>query len=548
MPTFRGIEMSIVAGSDNSVFPEFPHPDGSSVKLGGFSSSRHSSSIFHSPRRRTEADGHVSDDGQQHADPKISVYIPSAPDTNFYFRYFISQPPVGHRYLFFCIAINGRYALSFGVDLTETMVGAAHQALFQPSAHYQHNDNGVLMTQYGIESRCFRFVSNGTGDNSIGHDGGLIQVRVYRSKCRHRAAPQPAPFRGNDNNYGVALVSNGLLENPQTANFYDYHNVDPIDAPYATFRFHYRSWENLQLLHLAPPEKPEFLCASPAKTIDGESCLGFDFSEATKRHVSERAERLIRGDYFVTPSAVGFEAGGHLGQQKERPLPELPTSPRTHAAKLRRDAENDAALERAMRLKHVPADDTPETREKDRIERVRQLSAAFRGLSTTATSKVSISKSLEAYADGEGDFSVDTVELGSAVKIETVYQGKAKAKEKESLTIDREEFASPDDGVFLFEQDEAPGCKRSTAPPTERLALSPLKPTPKTIYVAPFTDSLRKREMAPLPESPIRQRGRRVSYDPSPRNHESSRHGRAHGGSLDSRHRTFLDEKMALEE
>lgn len=79
MPTFRGIEVSIVAGSDNTVFPEFPHPDGSSIKLGGLQSSRQSNSIFHSPRRLIEEGENVPDSGQQHADPKISVYIPSAP-------------------------------------------------------------------------------------------------------------------------------------------------------------------------------------------------------------------------------------------------------------------------------------------------------------------------------------------------------------------------------------------------------------------------------------------------------------------------------------
>lgn len=79
MPCFRGIELSIVEASENSVFPEFPHPDGSSVRFVGLQSSRYSSAVFLSPRRHSKADGHLSDDGQRHADPKVSVYIPSAP-------------------------------------------------------------------------------------------------------------------------------------------------------------------------------------------------------------------------------------------------------------------------------------------------------------------------------------------------------------------------------------------------------------------------------------------------------------------------------------
>jgi hypothetical protein len=120
-----------------------------------------------------------------------------------YFRYAVSQEPVGYKYLFFHITINGRQVVSWGVDLAETLVGAAHQALFQPPTYYQHNDNGVIMTEYGIESRCFRFVTYGSGDISIGQDGGLIQVQVFRARSRRRRAPQPDAYRGDDK-YGVA--------------------------------------------------------------------------------------------------------------------------------------------------------------------------------------------------------------------------------------------------------------------------------------------------------------------------------------------------------
>lgn len=93
--------------------------------------------------------------------------------------------------------------VSWGVDLAETMVGAAHQALFQPSTYFQHNDNGVIMTEYGIESRCFRFVTYGSGEASVATEGGLIQVQVFRARSRHRRAPQPDRYRGGDK-YGVA--------------------------------------------------------------------------------------------------------------------------------------------------------------------------------------------------------------------------------------------------------------------------------------------------------------------------------------------------------
>lgn len=133
----------------------------------------------------------------------VSLLTTRFPETNFYFRYGISQAPVGHKYLFFRITINGRQVVSWGVDLSETTAGAAHQALFEPSTYYQHNDNGVVMTEYGIESRCFRFVSYGSREASIADDGGLIEVQVFRAKARNRRSPQPDQYRGGDK-YGIA--------------------------------------------------------------------------------------------------------------------------------------------------------------------------------------------------------------------------------------------------------------------------------------------------------------------------------------------------------
>lgn len=77
MPCFRGIDLSVVATSDNSEFPEFPHPDGSSARFGGPHGNRHSGSMFLSPRPPKQG-ARLSAETQRYADPKISVYIPSA--------------------------------------------------------------------------------------------------------------------------------------------------------------------------------------------------------------------------------------------------------------------------------------------------------------------------------------------------------------------------------------------------------------------------------------------------------------------------------------
>jgi hypothetical protein len=61
------------------------------------------------------------------------------------------------------------------------------------------------------------------------------------------------------------MPTGGLLDKPQDAKFYDWHLKDPKDKPYATFQFHYRSWDNLISLQLIPAEHTRSLLpASPS--------------------------------------------------------------------------------------------------------------------------------------------------------------------------------------------------------------------------------------------------------------------------------------------
>lgn len=52
------------------------------------------------------------------------------------------------------------------------------------------------------------------------------------------------------------------MDNPQDVTFFDFHLVDPKDAPFATFRFHYRSWANLEQLSLIPDDDPSLIESS----------------------------------------------------------------------------------------------------------------------------------------------------------------------------------------------------------------------------------------------------------------------------------------------
>lgn len=51
--------------------------------------------------------------------------------------------------------------------------------------------------------------------------------------------------------------------------YYDWLLIDPKHSPFATFRFHYRSWKNLHQLNLVPPlEDPDNIYARTKSQLD----------------------------------------------------------------------------------------------------------------------------------------------------------------------------------------------------------------------------------------------------------------------------------------
>jgi hypothetical protein len=68
------------------------------------------------------------------------------------------------------------------------------------------------------------------------------------------------------------MLSEALVDKPQEARFYDWHLKDPKDHPFAVFKFHYRSWENLESLQLIPSNHPRDLLPPSASLL---SLAGF---------------------------------------------------------------------------------------------------------------------------------------------------------------------------------------------------------------------------------------------------------------------------------
>jgi hypothetical protein len=78
MPCFRGIDLSLATHSTTKVLPEFPHPDGPSMRLLGLHSLQPAAQVITNDQKE-EIGKDAPLKGQAKASPTISVYVPSLP-------------------------------------------------------------------------------------------------------------------------------------------------------------------------------------------------------------------------------------------------------------------------------------------------------------------------------------------------------------------------------------------------------------------------------------------------------------------------------------
>ncbi|KAH7633383.1 hypothetical protein B0T09DRAFT_259902 [Sordaria sp. MPI-SDFR-AT-0083] len=266
MPCLRGIEVSLVTGSSDECIPEFPHPEGSSARL---ISSHGGSTKQESISTRK-------------AGPTIATYIPSVPGHCFAIKYHLNVvPPSPCKHIVFKLFLNGRAITTWGIDPTEKQHGTVVKSLWAPGPSY----NG----QAGLECRNFVFLP-GQETRSPAEDGGLIEVKVFRARDRKAQAPRLEEFHPQKN-YGIASPSIGLVDLPQEARYYVWHLIDPKDLPFATFRFHYRSWESLEQLNLIPPREFEFVRSLSTNVLSRSTTM--EFAEGMLRHVDDSQATLF---------------------------------------------------------------------------------------------------------------------------------------------------------------------------------------------------------------------------------------------------------------
>ncbi|KAF7897110.1 hypothetical protein EAF00_005338 [Botryotinia globosa] len=256
MPAHKGIKLHIISQWELKMHPEFPHPESTQF-------------TFRSPKLDKEAfEGHGHSPATKSNDSKadrllgrqssiISVYIPSASGSRFFIRYNVGGAADQGPWFYFKLYMNGRHVTSWGTNTKNRPSGQVMRALFEPGVEWDYMEGKTTYKNPGTEYRPF-FFSQENGDCAAADDGGLIEIKVFRARGRKRRNPQLAQYK-DQSKYGVIMPTHGLVEKPQDTRYYDWHLKDAKDNPFVTFKFHYRSWDHLEKLHLIPPNHPRIL-------------------------------------------------------------------------------------------------------------------------------------------------------------------------------------------------------------------------------------------------------------------------------------------------
>ncbi|KAL2138530.1 hypothetical protein VTI28DRAFT_6626 [Corynascus sepedonium] len=379
MPCLRGIELSLTTNPSNEPIPEYPQPEGASAQLLG--------ALSNIPNAQTS---------QRKASPVVAVYISSIPGSPFAIDYSINTaPPAPCKYVFFRLYMNGRPIAAWGVDPVVRPKGKIVKSLWAPSALYAD--------QVGLEGRNFVFLP-GQEHKSVAEEGGLIEIQVFRARERRARTPRLEEFRYQEN-YGIAI---GLLEQPHDACFYDWYLLDARDSPFAIFRFHYRSLNNLKQLNLiSPATELERLCSTSPKDLRTliqvqVSELASDGSKDSSSQSSDSDEAVFHEcneEVLASRNDDAEDAEDHDLKRPPKLFPALTSDTRLpQPSKMLRDASFESYLQR-------PLPELP-------LENFNRISRRSSAESTTSTTP-SITPSLLRYVD-EDSFDPDSFEVGVA--------------------------------------------------------------------------------------------------------------------------------------
>lgn len=101
--------------------------------------------------------------------------------------------------------------------------------------------------------------------------------------------------------------SGGLVENPQDANYYDWLLIDAKNAPYASFRFHYRSLKYMLQLNLIPQSESRLLLPRIDSSFSAVSVTPISETEVAVTTMTPADGFVFEEETVITPVFIDAE-------------------------------------------------------------------------------------------------------------------------------------------------------------------------------------------------------------------------------------------------
>ncbi|SMY23645.1 unnamed protein product [Zymoseptoria tritici ST99CH_1A5] len=234
MPKYRGFSIFLKSQYDALTIPEFVAPP----------------SIFETPPRRLQppTDGSSSappkDSPSTPKPPRIStVYVPIYPGSQFWIHYACPVPDGHVSFYYFKLFVRGQCLLSWGVGEENDFQGRLAFGVYDGGQDFQGRQV--------LEKRAFFFPTTDVGARR----SGSFELRVYRSRARKREPPKYEKFKmsGDEKENGFSIATSGRMRKGEPKRMYTYALLDPIDQPYATFKYNFRTGNQLRELGITLP-------------------------------------------------------------------------------------------------------------------------------------------------------------------------------------------------------------------------------------------------------------------------------------------------------
>ncbi|PVI04027.1 hypothetical protein DM02DRAFT_669400 [Periconia macrospinosa] len=235
MPVYRGIAITLHSQFNIDIFPEFPaRPQ-----------------AFYAERGIAKKVPELFDEASSTA----NVFVPVFPGSQFWIAYAVRPPVPEDQQFFFKLFINGAHIVSWATGKDEDWKGKTMFALYE-------RDDGDGKKRVEKRALCFTPPDGGYGQEWTDivdpfDESAMIEIRVFRAHGKKRVERNVVQFEKSEyakQVRGVNLVNAGRAGAEHPKRFYKVALIDPTDKPFATFRYYYRTWNQLYQLELVDEE------------------------------------------------------------------------------------------------------------------------------------------------------------------------------------------------------------------------------------------------------------------------------------------------------